>query len=247
MEEKNDGGNPGVGGPGPARALLLDNEGLDNSIIEESDLHFGLSSSEESEDTDDTENENEFDEEAGLNPLPIVNRAQPAHGHHLQKEPSNRTVSSVSSAGDNANYGHAMEKEISGRSNFSASSSSMDVGDENSNGISLYPTSLAPDGTRRLNKENSNRSFGSTSVKGNNNNNTSSIMSPRSSRRRITTSSRKPSNLSTVQDEEAAIMELYVLIGEENRERMAIKKNDSGFVIYLEIQDAALDGELVNL
>lgn len=194
----------------PSRVLELDNEGLDLR------LQRGMSNEGEELDTYDGERENHFDETAVLNHNLLHSRG------HLAKEPSNRTVSSLSSFGENQAPFFGLEKNVSGRS-AQSSSKSIDPGDENSHGISLTPRT-----SRNLAKEQSTRSF--------------MDRSPRARRRANMNSSRRSMLSSTHEEEAIALSELYVIVGEEHRDKVEIKKSPAGFITNLVISHADIDG-----
>jgi len=211
----------------PTDMLGLEGEGLDN------DLEVGYIS----DDATNDERDNRFDETAVLNHNLAYERRDP-----LSKQVSNRTVSSISSAGGHPNQG--IEKRISERSNFSAVSGgsielavshSLEHSDENSHGISVTPSERGSWNGRHLEKELSGRSSAT---------NPQSMRSPRS-RRRGMFNSRKETNCSTHAEEGAALEELYVLVGEEHMHKVDVRKNKAGFVVHLEIHEAELDGECI--
>lgn len=228
--------------------LDMENEDLDD------DLEVGYISD------DGTEVNNRFDESAVLNHNKIHEKHNP-----LAKQVSNRTVSSISSAGGppniNNNHSHSMpghlDKRISERSNFSASQGSIElavshshdnISDENtSHGLTITPTPSERGSWngRHLEKELSQRSMNTTLSNNphhSTSSNPSSMRSPRSKRRGMF-GSRKETNCSTHAEEAAALEELYVLLGEEHLHKCEVRKNAHGFVVGLEIREAELDGE----
>lgn len=192
----------------PSRVLELDNEGLDQRLFtseEENDLDF-----------DADEQQNLFDETAVLNHNLLHNRGS------MAREPSNRTVSSISSFGEIPMTNFGLEKTVSGRS-FNSSSKSVDAADDISHGISINPRT-----SRNLQKDTSGRSF--------------MDRSPRARRRAAMSLSKRNLIGSTHEEEAAALAELKVIVGEENRDKVEIKKNPAGFIYYLAIADADIDG-----
>jgi hypothetical protein len=168
-------------------------------------------------DSVEDEKNNYFDESAELKRANLANR-----GVYLTHEPSNRTVSSISSFGGPPPGG--LEKKQSARSSMSIGS---DCPDESSYGISVTPRQ-----SRNITKESSTRSFLMTTT----------AASPRAKRFGRGLGSRKAVNLSTREEEDAALMELYTVIGEENRDKLEFRRNAAGFMIYIELIEVPIEG-----
>jgi hypothetical protein len=191
----------------PSHELLLDDEGPGGSRKLEMDIP--------DDDTAEDEKQNYFDESAVIRHTNLANR-----GMQLLREPSNRTVSSLSSVGEAPALVSANESKLSMRSHSS---------DDNG----------SPRQSRNFTKELSGRSFMSKSM-------ASMKDSPRARKYGRNSMSRRAVNLSTLEEESAALMELYALVGEENREKVELKRNAAGFIIYLEIIDTPIDGKYVS-
>jgi hypothetical protein len=194
----------------PSHELLLDDEGFGESKKLEMDFAAD-------DDTAEDEKQNHFDDSAVLRQTSLANR-----GMHMMREPSNRTVSSLSSVGEAPPLA-ANDSKRSMRSN----SSEMDE--------SAYNGS--PRQSRNLTKELSARSFMSKSMA------SMRDSSPRARKYGRNSMSRRAVNLSTIEEESAALMELYSIIGEENRDRLELKRNPAGFIIYLELIDTPIEGK----
>lgn len=204
--------------PFQLKGLTADNEGLDGrNQSGYGSFHHELdavSTDEEKDDTIDGQIEMKQDDLAG-------------RGMHLVHQPSNRTVSSIGSTSGGPG---PLEKKQSNRSSVSLASVS-ECHDESA--YSIYGT---PRQSRNLQKENSAKSF----LMGGSGKDTP--FSPRSRRGRATLLSRRPANLSTREEEDAALMELYGIIGEENRDRLEFKRNEAGFMVLIELLDTPIDG-----
>jgi hypothetical protein len=194
----------------PSHELLFDDEELGES----KKLELSLSAD---DDTTGDEKQNHFDESAILQYSNLANR-----GMHMMKEPSNRTVSSLSSVGE-APPVAAADTKRSMRSN----SSEIDESAYNS----------SPRQSHNLTKETSGKSFMNLSMA------SMRDSSPRARKYGRNSMSRRAVNLSTIEEESAALMELYSIIGEENRDRLELKRNPAGFIIYLELVDIPIEGK----
>lgn len=170
------------------------------------------------------EKDNHFDEHAQLK---RTASGLAGRGMHLVHEPSTRTISSSESTGGGAPPHRELEKKQSARSSVSMGSAS-DCPDES--GFGTF-------GARASRKASSDGTSGKTF-------HNAGANSPRAKRfGRGGPGSRRSVNLSTREEEDAALMELYSVIGEENRDKLEFKRNPAGFIIYIELVEVPIDGK----
>jgi hypothetical protein len=142
-----------------------------------------------------------------------------------------RPVSSDARASSTPKAGQ-LDKKLSVRSNFSAGSTDSVVVDDHPKNSFYFPAQQ----NKGMAK---NRNYSMTSM--------SSFVyggtrSPRKHRRAAISRKGTGENMISLADEENALLELYAIVKEENRECLVIERNSAGYLKHLELQGVSLGG-----